>query len=218
MVGGGVVGALIGAVLFRVLQSLGQIDVVISVLYVLLLGGIGSLMMREAIEKIRPGRGASAQPRKRRHHPLVSGLPFRWRFYRSGLYISPLAPLILGTLVGVLTMLMGVGGGFLLVPAMLYILGMSGNVVVGTSLFQILFVTMVTTMTHALTTKAVDIVLAGLLLLGSVMGAQFGTQIAMKARPELLRLVLAAIVLLVALRMLWGLGIQPDEVYSVSPL
>ncbi len=218
MVGGGVVGALIGALLFRALQALGQIDVVINVLYVLLLGGIGSLMMREAIEKIRPGSAARAQPRKRRHHPLVSGLPFRWRFYRSGLYISPLAPLILGTLVGILTMLMGVGGGFLLVPAMLYILGMSGNVVVGTSLFQILFVTMVTTMTHALTTKAVDIVLAGLLLLGSVMGAQFGTQIAMKARPELLRLVLAAIVILVALRMLWGLGVQPDEVYSVSPL
>lgn len=219
MVGGGIVGALIGALLFRALQSLGQIDVVINVLYVLLLGGIGSLMMKEAIEKIRPAKGGrSAQPRKRRHHPLVSGLPFRSRFYRSGLYISPLAPLILGTLVGVLTMLMGVGGGFLLVPAMLYILGMSGNVVVGTSLFQILFVTMVTTMTHALTTKAVDIVLAGLLLLGSVMGAQFGTQIAMKAKPELLRLVLAAIVILVALRMLWGLGIQPDEVYSVSPL
>lgn len=219
MVGGGVVGALIGALLFRALQALGQIDVVISVLYVVMLGTIGWLMMREAIEALRPGsKSAGSQPRKRRHHPLVAGLPFRWRFYRSGLYISPLAPLILGTLVGVLTMLMGVGGGFLLVPAMLYLFGMSGNVVVGTSLYQILFVTMVTTMTHALTTKAVDIVLAGLLLLGSVMGAQFGTQIAMKARPEVLRLVLAAIVIVVALRMLYGLGIQPDEIYTVSPL
>ncbi len=219
MVGGGIIGALFGAALFRLLQALGQIDVVINILYVLLLGGIGSLMMREAIDALRPGKsGAATKPRKRRHHPLVAGLPFRWRFYRSGLYISPLAPLILGTLVGVLTMLMGVGGGFLLVPAMLYLLGMSGNVVVGTSLFQILFVTMVTTMTHALTTKAVDIVLAGLLLLGSVMGAQFGTQIAMKARPEILRLVLAAIVIAVAIRMLWGLGVQPDEIYTVSPL
>ena len=219
MVGGGVIGALIGAVLFRLLQALGQIDVVINMLYVIMLGTIGWLMMREAIAALRPGKGGGdTQPRKRRHHPLVAGLPFRWRFYASGLYISPLAPLILGTLVGILTMLMGVGGGFMLVPAMLYILGMSGNVVVGTSLFQILFVTMVTTMTHALTTKAVDIVLAGLLLLGSVMGAQFGTQIAMKARPELLRLVLAAIVLFIALRMLYGLGVQPDEIYTVDPL
>lgn len=219
LVGGGIVGALIGAVLFSFLQSLGQIDVVINVLYVVLLGSIGTLMMREAVTAIRPhSRFASAPARKRRHHPMVAALPLRWRFYNSGLYISPLAPLILGTIVGILTMLMGVGGGFLLVPAMLYILGMSGNTVVGTSLFQILFVTMVTTMTHALTTKAVDIVLAGLLLLGSVMGAQFGTQIALKAKPEFLRLFLAGIVILVALRMLYGLGIQPDEVYSVSPL
>lgn len=219
MVGGGVVGALIGAVLFSLLRSLGQIDVVIGVLYVLLLGIIGVLMLREAVTALSPGpKQRDARPRKRRHHPLVSGLPFRTRFYASGLYISPIAPLILGVLVGVLTMLMGVGGGFLLVPAMLYILGMSGNVVVGTSLFQILFVTMVTTMTHALTTQAVDLVLATLLLLGSVLGAQFGTQIAMKARPEILRLVLAAIVLAVAIRMLWGLGVQPDEIYTVAPL
>ena len=219
LVAGGVIGALIGAALFSLLQSLGQIDVVINVLYVMLLGSIGTLMMREALDALRPSQsGQAAQPRKRRHHPLVAGLPFRWRFYRSGLYISPLAPLILGVVVGILTMLMGVGGGFILVPAMLYLFGMSGNVVVGTSLFQILFVTMVTTMTHALTTKAVDIVLAGLLLLGSVMGAQFGTQIALKARPEILRLVLAAIVLAVALRMLYGLGVQPDEIYTVTPL
>lgn len=219
LVGGGVIGALLGAGLFSLLQSVGQIDVVINVLYVLLLGSIGTLMMREAIEALRPSEKAKpSQPRKRRHHPLVAGLPFRWRFYASGLYISPLAPLILGIVVGILTMLMGVGGGFILVPAMLYILGMSGNVVVGTSLFQILFVTMVTTMTHALTTKAVDIVLAGLLLLGSVMGAQFGTQIALKTRPEILRLVLAAIVIAVALRMLYGLGVQPDEIYTVTPL
>ena len=219
MVGGGVLGALIGAGLFSLLRAVGQIDVVISVLYVVLLGTIGSLMLREALTALRPPSGqADSRPRKRRHHPLVAGLPFRMRFYSSGLYISPLAPLILGVGVGILTMLMGVGGGFILVPAMLYILGMSGNVVVGTSLFQILFVTMVTTMTHALTTKSVDIVLAGLLLLGSVLGAQFGTQIAMKARPEILRLVLAAIVLAVALRMLYGLGVAPDEVYTVSPL
>ena len=221
MVAGGVVGALIGAVLFRLLQSLGQIDVVINILYVLMLGTIGALMMQEALTGLLPKVTAAyggTQTRRRRHHPLVAGLPYRWRFYASGLYISPLAPLILGVLGGILSMLLGVGGGFMLVPAMLFILGMSGNVVVGTSLFQILFVTMVTTMTHALTTKAVDIVLAGLLLLGSVLGAQFGTQLALKARPEVLRLILAAIVIAVALRMLYGLGVQPDESYTVNPL
>lgn len=218
MVGGGIIGALVGALLFRFFQAIGQIDVVINILYVIMLGTIGTLMMREAIEAIRPIEGKSSAPRKRRHHPIVAALPMRWRFYGSGLYISPLAPAILGFLVGILTMLMGVGGGFILVPAMLYILGMSANVVVGTSLFQILFVTMVTTMMHALTTKAIDLVLAGLLLLGSVMGAQFGTQIALKARPEILRLVLAGIVLLVAIRMAAGLGYRPEEIYTVSPL
>jgi uncharacterized membrane protein YfcA len=218
MVGGGIIGAILGALLFRFFQAVGQIDVVINILYVVMLGTIGALMAREAIEALRPGSGESKPARKRRHHPLIAAMPMRWRFYRSGLYISPLAPVLLGVIVGILTMLMGVGGGFLLVPAMLYILGMSGNVVVGTSLFQILFVTMATTIMHSLTTKAVDIVLAGLLLLGSVMGAQFGTQIALKARPEILRLVLAAIVLAVALRMLYQLGVQPDEIFTVAPL
>lgn len=221
MVAGGVIGALVGAALFRLLQSLGQIDVVINMLYVVMLGSIGSLMLREGLASLRPdmfAKKSGPTVRKRRHHPLVASLPYRWRFYRSGLYISPLAPLILGALVGVLTMLMGVGGGFLLVPAMLYILGMSGNVVVGTSLFQILFVTMATTMTHAVTTRAVDIVLAGLLLIGSVTGAQLGTQIALKARPDLLRVALAVLVLLIALRMLYGLGVRPDEIYSVADL
>lgn len=217
-VGGGIFGALVGALLFRFLQAIGQIDVVINMLYVVLLGAIGTLMMHEALSVLRPKDGKGPTVRKRRHHPVVAALPMRWRFYRSGLYISPLAPFIMGILVGILTMLMGVGGGFILVPAMLYILGMSGNVVVGTSLFQILFVTMATTMVHALTTKAVDIVLAGLLLLGSVLGAQFGTQIAMKARPEILRMILALIVLAVAARMLFGLGVQPDEIYTVAPL
>jgi uncharacterized membrane protein YfcA len=218
MVGGGVIGAMIGALLFRFFQAIGQIDVVINILYVVMLGTIGSLMLSEALDALFPKKNKESGPRRRRHHPLVTALPMRWRFYRSGLYISPLAPAILGVIVGILTMLMGVGGGFILVPAMLYILGMSGNVVVGTSLFQILFVTMATTMMHAMTTKAIDIVLAGLLLLGSVMGAQFGTQIALKARPEILRFVLAGIVLLVAIRMAVGLAWQPDEIYTVSPL
>jgi uncharacterized protein len=217
-VAGGLVGALIGAGLFNLLESFGQIDVVISILYVLLLGSIGGLMGREALMSLYPKGEGPRRPAKRRHHPLIASLPGRWRFYRSGLYISPLAPLLLGMVVGVLTMLMGIGGGFILVPAMLYLLGMSANVVVGTSLFNILFVTMMTTMIHALTTQAVDLVLAGLLLLGSVSGAQIGTRIALSAKPEYLRLALAAIVLLVALRMLIGLGFVPDEVYTVTPL
>ena len=208
LVVGGLVGAVLGALLFRFFQSVGQIDVVINVLYVLMLGTIGALMLRESLESIMARRqGQVSDPARRRHHPLVAALPYRWRFYRSGLYISPLAPLILGTFIGILTMLMGVGGGFMLVPAMLYILGMSGQVVVGTSLYNILFVTIAATMIHAMTTRAVDLVLAALLLLGSVLGAQFGTRIALKVKPDLLRVVLALTVLLVALRMVYGLSL-----------
>ena len=219
MVAGGILGTGIGAVLFNVLQELGQIDTVINILYVFLLGSIGGLMARESIQTIRAERsGVPIAARKRRHHPMVASLPMRWRFYRSGLYISPLAPLLLGVTTGILTMLMGIGGGFILVPAMLYVLGMSANVVVGTSLWQILFTTMATTMMHALTTHAIDIVLASLLLLGSVTGAQIGAQFAQKASPVKLRLVLSVIVLIVAGRMALGLGYRPDEIYSVAPL
>ena len=217
LVVGGVVGTGIGAALFRVLQRLGQIDTVIDVLYVLLLGGIGTVMARESIAAIRAARSDQPIPaRKRRHHPLVALLPLRWRFYRSGLYISPLAPLLLAMATGMLTMLMGVGGGFIMVPAMLYILGMSAGVVVGTSLFQILFVTIATTLMHAMTTHAVDIVLSVLLLIGSVTGAQLGSFFAQRASPERLRLILAIIVLVVALRMALGLTWHPDEIYTIS--
>ena len=219
MVVGGVFGTLVGAVLFRLLQELGQIDTVINILYVIMLGAIGGMMGNEAVQSLRAMRSGKRLPaRKRRHHPLVANLPWRWRFYRSGLYISPLAPLLLGFATGILTMLLGVGGGFILVPAMLYILGMSASVVVGTSLFEILFVTMVATMMHSLTTKAVDIVLALLLLIGSVTGAQIGAQFAQKFRPEYLRLILAIIVILVALRLAIGLGYRPDEIFTVTPL
>jgi len=219
MVLGGVIGTGIGAVLFRFLQSTGQIDTAINILYVLMLGGIGGIMARESIQAIIAERkGVPIPALKRRHHPLVASLPLRWRFYRSGLYISPLAPLLVGVVTGILTMLLGIGGGFVLVPAMLYILGMSANVVVGTSLYQILFVTMATTMMHSLTTKAVDLVLAALLLLGSVTGAQLGAKFAQRASPVRLRLILAVIVLLVALRLALGLGYRPDEIYTVAPL
>ena len=219
LVAGGFLGTIFGAALFELLEAWGQIDTVINILYTILLGSIGTMMAREAWASVSATRSGQPLPaRKRRHHPLVANQPWRWRFYRSGLYISPLAPLILGFVTGILTMLLGVGGGFIMVPAMLYILGMSANVVVGTSLFQILFVTMSSTMVHSLTTKAVDIVLAVFLLIGSVTGAQIGARLAQRMRPDYLRLFLAAIVLIVALRMALGLGWRPDEIYTVAGL
>ncbi len=217
LVAGGILGSFVGAWLFRLLQASGQIDTVIAIIYVLLLGSIGSLMARESLQAIGALKtGVPIRARARRHHPLVAALPLRTRFYRSGLYISPLAPLILGFFVGILTILLGIGGGFILVPAMLYLLGMGTQVVVGTSLFQTLFVTAVATMVHATTTKAVDIVLAVLLLLGSVIGAQVGARFATRVKPEYLRLALAVIVLVVAFRVALGLGFRPDEIYSVE--
>ncbi|HJQ15653.1 MAG TPA: sulfite exporter TauE/SafE family protein [Allosphingosinicella sp.] len=218
LIAGGIFGSLLGGVVFRFLQRSGQIDTVIAILYVILLLGMGVLMAGEAataldiIKRKRP-----AKP-PQRHNPLIAALPLRWRFYQSGLYISPLGPLALGFAGGVLTTLLGVGGGFIVVPAMIYLLGMSAQVVVGTSLMQILVVTAVTTLIHATTTKSVDIVLAVLLLIGSVIGAQFGVRLAQRVKPELLRLALAIVVLVVAFRMLLGLGWRPPEIYTVEPL
>ena len=220
VIAGGVMGSILGGFLFRLLQDSGQIDTVISLLYVLLLGSIGIMMAKEAataLGMLTPSERAQAR-RGRRHNPWIAALPFRWRFYRSGLYISPLAPLGLGFISGLLTVLLGIGGGFIMVPAMIYLLGMSAAVVVGTSLLQILFVTAVTTLVHATTTRSVDIVLAGLLLLGSVIGAQYGARLAQKMKPELLRLVLAIVVLAVAFRMALQLGWRPEEIYSVQML
>ena len=217
---GGVIGSILGGVVFRLLQEGGQIDTVISILYVVLLGSIGVMMAKEsatALEMIKPRQRRADRP-ARRHNPLIAALPMRWRFYRSGLYISPLAPFGLGIVTGLLTALLGIGGGFIMVPAMIYLLGMSAQVVVGTSLLQILFVTGATTLVHATTTRSVDIVLAGLLLLGSVIGAQYGARFAQKMKPELLRMILAVIVLAVAFRMALQLGWQPEEIYTVQML
>ncbi|WP_203309047.1 MULTISPECIES: sulfite exporter TauE/SafE family protein [Sphingomonas] len=217
LVAGGVLGSFAGAWIFRLLQRSGQIDTVIGVIYVLMLGFIGFTMARESIVAIGVSRGGlKPRPRKRRHHPLVAALPLRTRFYASGLYISPLAPLLLGFGTGILTILLGIGGGFILVPAMIYLLGMATSVVVGTSLFQTLFVTAIATMVHATTTKAVDIVLAALLLVGSVTGAQLGARFATKVKPEYLRLALAIMVLLVGLRILLGLVWRPEDIFSVE--
>jgi hypothetical protein len=217
LVAGGGMGAVFGAWLFRLLQETGQTDTVIAITYVLLLGFIGLLMLRESLLAIGTAKGRIApRPRKRRHHPLVAALPLRTRFYASGLYISPLAPLLLGFGVGILTILLGVGGGFILVPAMIYLLGMATSVVVGTSLFQTLFVTALATLVHALTTQAVDIVLAGLLLIGSVTGAQLGARFASRVKPEYLRLALALVVLAVGARILLGLVWRPEAIFSVE--
>jgi uncharacterized membrane protein YfcA len=216
---GGVFGSITGGVLFSALQGLGQIDTVISLLYVVLLGAVGGLMARDSWRQYRQSQGGiEPLPRTRHHHPLVARLPFRMRFYSSGVYISPIAPLALGLVTGILTVLLGVGGGFLMIPALVYLLGVAARVVVGTSLMQILIVTIFTTMVHAVTTKAVDVVLAGLLLIGGVFGAQLGARIGAKASPESLRVILACIVLAVAFRMLVGLSIRPDEIYTVDVL
>ena len=220
IIAGGIAGSILGGFLFRLLQESGQIDTVISILYVLLLGSIGLMMAKEsatALGMLKPSQRAQARS-ARRHNPVIAALPMRWRFYRSGLYISPLAPLGLGFVSGLLTVLLGIGGGFIMVPAMIYLLGMSAQVVVGTSLLQILFVTAATTIVHATTTRSVDIVLAGLLLLGSVVGAQYGARFAQKMKPELLRLMLAIVVLAVAMRMALQLGWRPEEIYTVQML
>ena len=221
LVAGGLVGAGVGQILFRFLQKLGQIDIAINIIYVLFLGGVGLLMLREAITELRLQRivaaGGEVPPmRLRRHVPWIAGLPGRTRFYKSGLYISPLAPLLLGAIVGMLTVIMGIGGGFIMVPAMIYLLGMSASAVVGTSLFQIIFVTAATTLLHATSSKSVDIVLALLLLIGGVAGAQMGVRAAQKVKPENLRLALALLVLAVAVRLLFGLTVKPQSLFTLD--
>lgn len=217
LVAGGIVGAGVGQLLFRALQKIGQIDTTINIIYVLLLGSVGTLMLREVLGTMKRERtGVRAPQRLHRHVPWIVALPGRTRFYRSGLYISPLAPLAIGAVVGILTVIMGIGGGFIMVPAMLYLLGMSASAVVGTSLFQIIFVTAVTTLLHATSSKSVDIVLALLLLVGGVAGAQFGVRAAQRLRPEKLRLWLALLVLAVAARLLVGLAMRPADLFVLS--
>lgn len=213
---GGLLGSTAGSFLFRLLLNLGQIDVAISLIYVVLLGTVGAMMLNESLRTLLRTRFGSARPaRPKRHNRLIAALPFKMRFYRSGLYISPIAPLVLGFIVGVLTVIMGVGGGFIMVPAMIYLLGMSTAVVVGTSLFQIVFVTAGTTILHSINAGTVDIVLGVLLLIGSVIGAQLGARAAQNLPGEKLRLALSLIVLAVAVRLFVGLTWTPDELYSV---
>ncbi len=212
---GGLVGAALGVQIFNALRAIGQVDLLVRLSYVVFLGIIGSLMFVESLNALRKTRGGQPPP-TRKKHTWVHNLPFKMKFRTSGLYISVIPPLIVGVLVGILAAIMGVGGGFIMVPAMIYILGMPTKVVVGTSLFQIIFVTAFTTLLHATTNFTVDMVLAVLLLVGGVIGAQIGTRLGAKLRAEQLRILLAMMVLLVCGKLAMDLLFQPAELYSLG--
>ncbi|WP_339703057.1 sulfite exporter TauE/SafE family protein [uncultured Sphingosinicella sp.] len=216
LVAGGIVGSGIGSYVFKLLQKIGQIDITISLIYVVFLSTMGGLMLVESWQTLRRARAGEIRRVKLHPHiPFIAALPWKMRFYKSGLYISPLAPFGIGVAVGILTFIMGIGGGFIMVPAMIYLLGMSVSVVVGTSLFQIVFTTAVVTLLHAVQSKTVDIVLALMLLIGGVIGAQIGARMAQRLPPEKLRFGLALLVVAVAIRLLVGLTWTPSELYSV---
>ncbi len=215
---GGIIGSTLGVWIFGLLQGLGQIDLVIRSSYVVFLGIIGALMLIESLKAISRQRKPGGKRRKLHQHNWLHGLPFKMRFRRSKLYISALLPLSIGILVGILAAIMGVGGGFIMVPAMIYLLGMPTAMVVGTSLFQIIFVTANVTFLQAWQNQTVDIFLALLLLTGGVIGAQLGTRVGAKLPGEQLRSLLALIVLGVCARLAYELLARPDDLYSIGAL
>ena len=212
---GGYIGSSFGVWLFAILKDIGQIELVIRLSYVVFLGMIGFLMAWESTKAILKSRTPGGTRGKLHQHNWLHGLPFKMRFRRSKLYISALLPLFIGAFVGVLSAIMGVGGGFILVPAMIYVLGMPTAVVVGTSLFQIIFVTANVTFLQSITTQTVDIVLAGLLMLGGVIGAQIGSNASSLLRGEQLRGLLALLVLAVCFKLFADLTLTPDDIYSI---
>ncbi len=215
MAAGGLGGSVFGVWLFTVMRRVGQMDLLVSASYVILLGTVGGLMLSESLAALRRSRGGAPPPR-RAPHTWMHGLPFKMRFRESRLYISVIPPIVIGIFVGILSAIMGVGGGFVIVPAMIYLLRMPTNVVMGTSLFQIIIVTAATTILQATTNYSVDIMLALFLILGGVIGAQFGVRAGERLRGEQLRLLLALLVLAVALRLLVGLVLKPDDLYTVT--
>ncbi len=216
---GGVAGSTVGVNLFKILRSFGQIDIVIQMLFVIFLGLIGfSMAFESAKTTITKYRTTSAIRTKLHQHSWIHGLPFKTRFHRSKLYISTIPPIIIGFFVGLLSAMMGVGGGFIMIPAMVYILGMSTNVVVGTSLFQIIFVTANSTFFQSYLNQTVDIVLAALMILGGVIGAQIGAKLGTKLKAEYLRGILAIIVLLVCAKIFTDLILPPSELFSLDLL
>jgi uncharacterized membrane protein YfcA len=216
LLAGGIAGSAIGVAAFAILHELAQLDVVIKLSYVLFLSVIGLLMLRESLHALVRGRNPAVKPRGRR--AWTDALPLKMRFRRSRLYISALLPVAVGLLVGVLAAIMGVGGGFIMVPAMIYLLGMPSTVVVGTSLFQIIFVTATVTILQAITTQTVDVVLAMLLIAGSVIGAQFGLRVGTLLRGDHLRVLLALLVLATAGKLAFDLVARPADLYSISGL
>jgi uncharacterized membrane protein YfcA len=221
LLGGGMIGAGIGVMVFNYLKALGQVDLLVTLFYVFFLGIIGTLMFVESLNAIRKARrarkaGGTGAAAKRRHRNWVHVLPVKMRFRTSGLYISVIPPVLIGICVGILTAIMGVGGGFIMVPAMIYLLGMPTKVVIGTSLFQIIFVTAFTMMLHAITNQTVDVILGVLLLLGGVIGAQIGARIGVKLRAEQLRILLAILVLAVCGKLALDLLLMPSELYSIG--
>jgi uncharacterized membrane protein YfcA len=218
---GGAVGALIGVETLTILKALGQEDLIIKLAYFLFLGTVGLLMFWESVRAIIRQRAGYIPPpinREDRHKAWIHKLPFKIRFRKSRLYISILLPIGIGMLVGILSGIMGVGGGFIMVPAMIYILGMPTNVVVGTSLFQIIFVTSLATINHSINTQSVDVFLAVLLLTGAVIGAQVGVRAGAKLKGEQLRALLALMVVLVGMKMGYDLIAEPDQLYSESSI
>ena len=213
---GGVIGSTFGVWLFTWLRQLGQIDLVIQLCYVVFLGAIGSLMLIESVRAMQKRKNAPGATSIKKHHNWMHGLPFKTRFRKSRLYISALLPLLVGFFVGILSAIMGVGGGFIILPAMIYVLRMPTTVVVGTSLFQIIFVTANLTMLQSVANQAVDIVLALLLLVGGVVGAQIGARFGTRLQGEQLRGLLALMVLMVAIKISIDLVIEPADHYSLT--
>jgi len=217
LLSGGIVGSTLGVNLFKLLKTYGQIDIVIQFLFLIFLGFIGmSMAFESAKTTIKNYRTTSAIRTKLHQHSWIHGLPFKLRFHRSKLYISAIPPILIGFFVGVLSAMMGVGGGFIMIPAMVYILGMSTNVVVGTSLFQIIFVTANSTFFQSYLNQTVDIVLSALMILGGVIGAQIGVRIGTKLKAEYLRGILAILVLLVCAKILTDLILTPSDLFSTS--
>jgi uncharacterized membrane protein YfcA len=217
MMAGGLAGTVVGVWLFAIMRRAGQMDLVVSLTYVPMLGLIGGIMLNESLKTLRARRSGNAPTRIRPvNHVWIHGLPLKARFRQSRLYISIIPPLVIGFLVGAMSAIMGVGGGFIIVPAMIYLLRMPTNVVIGTSLVQIIGIAIVTTLLQATSNYAVDIVLAAILVAGGVVGAQFGVRAGAKLRGEQIRLLLALLVLAVALRLLWGLVVKPADFYSVA--
>ncbi|MBO91092.1 MAG: permease [Rhodospirillaceae bacterium] len=215
---GGFFGSSLGVILFKYLQNLGQLDLVIKLSYVIFLGIIGFLMLWESSRTIIRSRSAAARRGKLHQHNWLHGLPFKMRFRKSKLYISAILPFLIGAVIGVLSAIMGVGGGFIMVPAMIYLLGMPTSLAIGTSLFQIIFVTANVTFLQALTVQTVDILLAVLLLTGAVIGAQFGSKYSVKMKGEQLRALLALLVLGVCVKMIFDLTATPSDLYSIALL